>query len=130
MDLANALIKTLMSIVCGSLLCAMAFSLISCSRDMVKRVDDPDVLPVPPRSKGFLRLPQAPQQAKIYLDDRFVGRYQDYPRKVILIPIGWHTLMIKAHQMSPIYAEVRITPEEPVTLPGELIPSSPLSALP
>ena len=103
-----------------------------CSSSVVQRIDDPDRLPLPPPKRGFLKLPQGPDTARIYIDEKFMGRFVDYPRRTLLLPIGIHRVQLTAHGYSTIYARIKVSSDTPVTLEGRLLrlPSSIQSTMP
>jgi hypothetical protein len=92
-----------------------------CSGGVVQRLDDPKRLPLPPRQQGFLRLPEGPKMARIYVDERFMGRFADYPRRTLLLPAGRHRIQLKARGYLTIYAIVKISSNRPVNLEGALL---------
>ena len=98
--------------------------ILSCSGSVIKRVDAPPTLPPPPVKRGYLSLPPGPAHARIYLDDRYIGCYRDYPRETILMSEGEHLLRVSADGYAHLYVEVRISRAQPVEL------SRPLIALP
>ena len=91
-----------------------------CGGGVIQRVDQGS-LPPPPSKKGFLQLPPGPPHTKIYLDDRFIGRYTDYPREMILLPIGPHLLKLSASDHATIYARVNISSSRPFRFKRSLI---------
>ena len=106
----------------------MCMTFMSCSGGVVRRINDPHRLPPPPLRQGFLKLPQGPVHTRIYVDERFMGHFSDYPRDTILLPIGPHRIQIKASGYATIYAQVTISSDRPVTLAGSLLPLSPPSS--
>ena len=106
----------------------MCVTLSSCSGGVVQRIDDPDRLPAPPPRQGFLKLPQGPDRARIYIDERFMGCFSDYPRNTILLPVGMHRIHIKASGYATIYAQIKISSDRPVSLTGSLLQLSSLSS--
>ena len=92
-----------------------------CGGGVVQRIDDPKRLPPAPPRQGFLRLPQGPQTARIYINERYMGRFIDYPRRALLLPAGRHRVRIKATGHATVYAHINISPSRPVELKGALL---------
>ena len=92
-----------------------------CGGGVVQRIDDPKRFPPPPPRQGFLRLPQGPPTARIYVDERYMGRFVDYPRRALLLTAGDHRVRIKATGYATIYAEIKVSPSRPVELEGALL---------
>ena len=101
-------------------------SLLGCGGGMIQRIDGTvDSLPPAPRNQGFIELPQGPEMTRIYLDDRYIGRYSDYPRTMILIAKGKHRIKLLAPGYAPFYMEVIISPHKPVRVKTPLFSLSP-----
>ena len=96
-----------------------------CGGGVIQRVDQKSGLPPPPPRKGFLQLPQGPSVTKIYLDGRYIGRYKDYPRSAILLPIGLHRLKLTAKDYANLYIEVDISSDQTTIIKGKLIHAPP-----
>ena len=120
---------TLRGILTGRIVTMMVslMTLSGCSGGVVQRLDDPKRLPPPPRRQGFLRLPEGPNVARIYVDDRFMGRFADYPRRTLLLPVGRHRIQLKARGYLTIYAVVKISSNRPVNLESALLSLSPVT---
>ena len=103
-------------------LCILCSGLYACGGGVIKRVDEEASLPPPPVKRGYLDLPSGPSQTRIYLNDRYIGRYSDYPRNIILVPIGKHRLRLVAAGYATIYAEIKIKRDHPTRLTRPLIP--------
>ena len=99
------------------------FSMMSggCSGGVVQRVDDPKRLPPPPPRQGFLRLPRGPDSTRIYIDERFMGRFVDYPRRALLLPVGDHRVQLRASGYATVYALITISSHQPIELDGSLL---------
>lgn len=108
----------------------LIFLLLSgCGGGVIQRIDDPDRLPPAPPSRGFLKLPEGPATAQLYLDGRYIGRFGDYPRRTILLPHGQHQLKIVGKGIAPCYLTLSISADKPVEIPGALFSTTPLSIL-
>ena len=92
-----------------------------CSGGVVHRVDDPKRLPTPPLRQGFLRLPRGPDSTRIYIDERFMGRFVDYPRRALLLPTGDHRVQLRASGYATVYALITVSSHQPVELDGSLL---------
>lgn len=100
---------------------SVAILLSSCSGSVIQRIDEAPTLPPPPKQKGYLALPPGPKETRIYLDHRYIGRYQDYPREMILLPVGAHLLRLSAKGFATVYAKVMIRRNQPARLTNPLI---------
>ena len=107
--------------ICLSIGLLSSLTLISCSGGVVQRIDDPERLPPAPPRRGFLKLPDGPAEAKIYINGVFKGRFSDYPRRAMLLPSGALRVRLSAPGHATVYAEVEISSLRPVELNGELI---------
>ena len=97
-------------------------SFLGCGGGVVQRIDGTvDSLPPAPPNQGFIELPQGPKMTRIYLDDRYIGRYSDYPRTMILIAKGKHRIKLLAPGYAPFYMEVIISPHKPVRVKTPLL---------
>ena len=99
---------------------------LGCGGGVIQRIDEQAKVPPPaPPNKGFLELPQGPKNTRIYLNDRYIGRYSDYPRTMILLPKGSHRIKLLAPNYAPFYMEVLISPQKPIRVKSALLSLSP-----
>lgn len=99
---------------------------LGCGGGVIQRIDEQAKVPPPaPTNKGFLELPQGPKNTRIYLNDRYIGRYSDYPRTMILLPKGSHRIKLLAPNYAPFYMEVVISPHRPLRVKSALLSLSP-----
>jgi hypothetical protein len=106
-----------LSILFGLLITVM----FACGGGMIQRIDHQGGLPSPPPKQGFLTLPQGPPNTIIYFDERCIGRYRDYPKKSILLPVGLHRVKLSAKDHANIYLEVKISSDRPFVVKGKLL---------
>lgn len=106
-----------LSILFGLLITVM----FACGGGMIQRIDHQGGLPPPPPKQGFLTLPQGPPNTIIYLDERCIGRYRDYPKKALLLPTGSHRVRLSAKDHANLYLEVKISSDKPFVVKGKLL---------
>ena len=94
---------------------------LSCGGGIVQRIDDPNYLPPAPPKQGFLRLPDGPDDARIYIDGVFRGRLSHYSRGAMLLAVGAHRVKMTAAGYTPIYALVKISTLKPAELTGSML---------
>lgn len=80
---------------------------------VIQRADE---LPAPPRSSGFIKLPNAHPSVWIYLDGQYKGRVGDYPLRALLAPVGSRRLELKRQGYATCYRLITISSAEPVTV--------------
>lgn len=96
-------------------LLSVIFICSSCGGGVIQRIDkETEQLPPAPPNQGFIELPHGPETTRIYLDDRYIGRYADYPRSTILLAKGKHRIKLLAPGYAPFYMEIVISPHKPV----------------
>ena len=98
---------------------------LSCGGGVIQRIDDPNYLPPAPPKQGFLRLPDGPDDARIYIDGVFRGRLSHYSRGAMLLAVGAHRVKITAAGHTPIYALVKVSTLRPAELTGSMLSLEP-----
>ena len=107
-----------------------SMSFLGCGGGVIQRIDGTaNHLPLAPLNQGFIELPQGPETTCIYLNDRYIGQYSDYPRSMILIPKGKHRIKLLAPGFAPFYMEVMISPRKPVRVKASLLSLSPSASI-
>ena len=93
-----------------------ALSWMGCGGSGTVVIQRADELPVAPRERGFVKLPNAHPSVWIYIDGRYKGRVADYPLRALLVSAGQRRLTLKRHQHSTVYHIITVGPEAPVTI--------------
>ena len=92
--------------------------LLSCGGGVIRHVDD---LPPPPRKTGFLVFKKMQPQVRIYLNDQFKGKVQNYPKKAMLVDSGQYQLEFRLKGYASRYYQVQIQSRFPTHIQDQLI---------
>lgn len=65
-------------------------------------------LPPPPPGTGFVQITCLPKTADIYVDGRYRGRLDGYPRGVLRLTAGQHRIKLAQRGFLPEYALVEV----------------------
>ena len=100
------------------ILLSLGLGLLACGGGVIRHVDD---LPPPPRKTGFLVFKQMQPKVRIYLNHRFKGQVQHYPKKAMLVEMGTYQLEFRLKGYASSYHTIQIRSHSPTLIKKSLI---------
>ncbi len=94
------------------LLSLLSMMFLSCNDGIIQRIGDPTVMPQAPMQKGFLILNVEPKQAKLYLNGKYMGQVEQYPRGAVLLTQQEYSVQLSANGYGNWYGMLKLDKEK------------------
>jgi hypothetical protein len=92
----------------------MAISLVACGDGVIQRIGQPMPMPQAPMKKAFLIFKVKPTFAKLYLNGKYMGKIDQYPKGAVLVDQQIYHVALMAEGHGNWYGEIDLNQEKQV----------------
>jgi hypothetical protein len=91
---------------------SLILGLMACGDGVIQRIGQPTPMPQAPMKKGFLIFKVKPTFAKLYLNGKYMGKIDQYPKGAVLVDQQIYHVMLMAENHGNWYGTIDLNQEK------------------